>query len=79
MPQLWDDYPEEESRRGIFEIYKDTKHEWRWRLKAKNGKIIAVSEGYNTRRGCVNGVKSVMNHCETGCYVKEPDRPTYIL
>lgn len=50
MPQLWDDSPEEEYRRGIFEIYKDTKHEWRWRLKAKNGKIIAVSEGYNTKK-----------------------------
>lgn len=26
-----------------FEIYKDAKKEWRWRLKASNGKIIADS------------------------------------
>ena len=33
-----------------FHIYKDDKGEWRWRLKAINGKILADSgEGYSTR------------------------------
>lgn len=33
-----------------FVVYKDRKSEWRWRLKAKNGRIVADSgEGYTTR------------------------------
>ena len=30
-----------------YHYYKDTKNQWRWRLKASNGRIIADSgEGY---------------------------------
>ncbi len=30
-----------------FVLFKDKKHEWRWKLLARNGKSIAVSgEGY---------------------------------
>lgn len=33
-----------------FEVYKDKRKEWRWRLRASNGKILAVSsEGYSKR------------------------------
>jgi len=33
-----------------FEIYRDRRKEWRWRLKAANGRIIADSgEGYSRR------------------------------
>ncbi len=42
-----------------FEIYKDKAGEFRFRLKAKNGEIIAVSEGYKTMDSCKNGVESV--------------------
>jgi len=36
------------------EIYKDKKKEWRWRLKAKNGRIVAVcGEGYRNKQHCV--------------------------
>ncbi len=42
-----------------FEIYKDKAGEFRFRLKAKNGEIIAVSEGYKTKTSCENGVQSV--------------------
>ena len=45
---------------GEFEIYEDSAYEWRWRLKAKNSNIIAVSEGYSTKQGCVKGIKSVL-------------------
>lgn len=35
-------------------VYKDAAGQWRWRLKAKNGRIVADSgEGYKTRRGAV--------------------------
>jgi hypothetical protein len=37
----------------IIEIYKDRKGEWRWRAKAKNGRIVADSaEGYTRKHGC---------------------------
>lgn len=42
-----------------FEIYVDKKGEFRFRLKATNGQIIAVSEGYTTMANCRNGVDSV--------------------
>lgn len=33
--------------------YEDTAGEWRWRLKAANGRIIAVSgEGYVRKADC---------------------------
>ena len=42
-----------------YEIYKDKAGEFRFRLKAKNGQIIATSEGYKTMDSCKNGTESV--------------------
>ena len=42
-----------------FEVYTDKAGEFRFRLKARNGEIIAVSEGYKTKPSCLNGVESV--------------------
>ncbi|MBO5281034.1 MAG: YegP family protein [Clostridia bacterium] len=42
-----------------FEIYNDKAGEFRFRLKAKNGEIIAVSEGYASKDSCENGIESV--------------------
>jgi uncharacterized protein YegP (UPF0339 family) len=42
-----------------FEVYKDVKGEYRFRLKAANGEVIAVSEGYTSLDGCHNGIRSV--------------------
>ncbi len=42
-----------------FEMYVDKAGEFRFRLKAKNGQIIAVSEGYKAKASCQNGVASV--------------------
>jgi uncharacterized protein YegP (UPF0339 family) len=40
-----------------FEIYKDERLEFRWRLKANNGKILAESaEGYNNRANCEHAI-----------------------
>ncbi len=43
----------------VFEWYKDSKGKFRFRLKAGNGEIIAVSEAYNSKDGCANGIESV--------------------
>ena len=42
-----------------FEMYQDKAGEFRFRLKARNGQIIAVSEGYTAKAGCLNGIESV--------------------
>lgn len=42
-----------------FEVYTDKAGEFRFRLKARNGEIIAVSEGYKAMAGCLNGIESV--------------------
>ena len=42
-----------------FEIYNDKTGEFRFRLKATNGQVIAVSEGYKTLANCENGIESV--------------------
>ncbi len=42
-----------------FEIYTDKKGETRFRLKAKNGQVIASSEGYKSKKACENGIESV--------------------
>ena len=42
-----------------FEVYADKAGEFRFRLKAANGQIIAVSEGYKTMKSCLNGIASV--------------------
>ena len=41
-----------------FEIYMDKAGEFRFRLKARNGEIIAMSEGYKAKDGCKNGIDS---------------------
>ena len=43
----------------VFEWYKDKKGKFRFRLKAANGEIIATSEAYSSKDGCVNGIESV--------------------
>jgi len=42
-----------------FEVYTDKAGEFRFRLKATNGEIIAVSEGYKAIASCMNGIESV--------------------
>lgn len=42
-----------------FEVYADKAGQFRFRLKAKNGEIIATSENYKTKASCMNGIESV--------------------
>lgn len=42
-----------------FEVYTDKAGEFRFRLKATNGQIIATGEGYKSKSGCMNGIESV--------------------
>lgn len=42
-----------------FEVYQDKAGEYRFRLKATNGQVIATGEGYKAKASCLNGVESV--------------------
>lgn len=54
-----------------FEVYKDKAGEFRFRLKARNGEIIAVSEGYKQKASCMNGIESVRRNAPEADIVKE--------
>jgi uncharacterized protein YegP (UPF0339 family) len=42
-----------------FEVFKDGKGEFRFRLKASNGQVIATGESYKTKAGVLNGIASI--------------------
>ena len=49
-----------------FELYKDAKGEFRWRLVATNGQTIATGgEGYKTKDSCKAGIESVKKNAPT--------------
>lgn len=49
-----------------FEMYADKKGDFRFRLKATNGEIIAVGEGYSSKAACKNGIESVRKNAAEG-------------
>jgi uncharacterized protein YegP (UPF0339 family) len=49
---------------GTFELFKDKKGEFRFRLKAGNGEIVLSSEGYKDRAGALSGIESVKKNAE---------------
>lgn len=54
-----------------FEVYTDKAGEFRFRLKATNGQIIAVGEGYKAKAGCLNGIESIKKNAPDAEIVKE--------
>ena len=42
-----------------FEVYEDKAHQWRFRLKAGNGEIVAVGESYPTKAVAIKGAEAV--------------------
>lgn len=46
-----------------FELYHDEKGEFRWRLRASNGRIIAAcGEGYRNKQDCLNELLMIKQH-----------------
>lgn len=43
----------------VFKWYKDKVGKYRWLLIAGNGEIIAFSEGFNSKEGCLVCIESV--------------------
>jgi uncharacterized protein YegP (UPF0339 family) len=42
-----------------FEIYQSKSGGFRWRLKARNGEIVAQGEEYSSKEGAKNGCDAV--------------------
>ena len=48
-------------KRAKFEVWQNAAGEWQWHLRASNGEIIAVGEGYKRRQGAVQGTRAVLD------------------
>jgi len=55
---------------GKFEVYKDKAGEFRFRLKASNGQVIASGQGYKTRESCLHGIESVRKNATNATIVE---------
>ncbi len=53
-----------------FEVYTDKAGEFRFRLKATNGQVIATGEGYTAKSGCMNGIESVKKNAADATIAK---------
>ncbi len=54
-----------------YELYKDKSGQFRFRLKAANGEIVAVSESYKAKASAKNGIASIGRNA--------PDAPVVVL
>ena len=52
-----------QARHTRFEVYRDKSGDWRWRLRAANGRIVADSaEGYASRRNLYRALNDIAGH-----------------
>ena len=42
-----------------FELFTDRAGDYRFRLRSRNGQVVAASEGYTSREACEKGMESV--------------------
>ncbi|MFD1645009.1 DUF1508 domain-containing protein [Haloarchaeobius litoreus] len=60
--------------RAIFEVYEDRGGKWRWRLRHRNGNIIAdCGQGYGSRHGVHDAIESVKRNAPTASEEEEDD------
>jgi len=58
----------------VFEWYVDKAGKYRFRLKAANGEMIAVSEGYTSKQSCVDGIESVKKNAPIAKIVEAKEK-----
>jgi uncharacterized protein YegP (UPF0339 family) len=61
-------------REPVFEWYVDKAGKYRFRLKAANGEMIAISEGYASKQGCVEGIESVKKNAPIAKIVEAKEK-----
>jgi uncharacterized protein YegP (UPF0339 family) len=52
-----------------FEIFIDRKKQYRFRLKANNGEVIAASEAYDTKAACLKGIKAIQKNAPAAAVI----------
>jgi uncharacterized protein YegP (UPF0339 family) len=52
-------------------VYKDASDKYYFRLKARNGQVVATSGSYTAKKSCLNGIASVRNNVNSGVVVEE--------
>jgi uncharacterized protein YegP (UPF0339 family) len=52
-----------------FEVYRDNAGEFRFRLKASNGQVIANGEGYKTKAGVLTGIASIKRSAADAAFI----------
>lgn len=55
---------------GKFEVYADKAGQFRFRLKAGNGEVVAVGEAYETKAAAIKGCEAVQRAAD-GAEVKD--------
>lgn len=58
---------------GKYELYQDKGGDWRFRLKAGNGEVIATGQGYSSKSGALNGIDSVRRNAADAEVVEVED------
>jgi len=58
---------------GKFEIYRDKSGEFRFRLKASNGQVVATGQGYDSKAGVLKGVEAVKRAAEGAALVDQTE------
>ena len=58
----------------VFEWYVDKVGKYRFRLKAANGEMIAISEGYASKQGCIDGIESVRKNAPIAKIVEAKEK-----
>ena len=58
-----------------FEVFRDRGDEWRWRLRHRNGNVIATSgEGYTRKHNAQKGLRSVVQNAPEAEIVEDSER-----
>jgi len=53
-----------------FEVFKGKDGDFRFRLKAANGKVVAHGQGYKSKDACLKGVESIKKNARGAAVVQ---------
>ncbi len=59
-----------------FVVYRDAKGEYRWRLVATNGQVVASGEGYKNKGDCLSTIASIQKNASTAAVDDEAANPS---
>ncbi|WP_206107567.1 YegP family protein [Paludisphaera rhizosphaerae] len=58
-----------------FVVYRDGTGEYRWRLIASNGQIVASGEGYKNKADCLSTIASIQKNAPSAPVEVETEKP----